>query len=175
MTNYLKVIDKSVRWEHHQEDEGYRLATDQNCEDIQHKYGDLEFYLNETKITIHPAGYLSPKFGEERFCVLGIEGISDSYAEYRLGSTFLRNFYVGLDYEANELVLGLNKGNSDASMTYPDLDDGRRNKTIGIVGLFVLAYLVIMLILALICYLRSKRLKGREVTFDGPSTVTDPT
>lgn len=60
-------------------------------------------------------------------------------------------------------------------MTYPEIDDGKRNRTIGIVGLFVLAYLVIMLILALICYLRSKRLKGREVTFDGPSTVTDPT
>lgn len=87
----------------------------------------------------------------------------------------MRNFYVGLDYEANELVLGLNKGNPDASMTYPEIDDGKRNRTIGIVGLFVLAYLVIMLILALICYLRSKRLKGREVTFDGPSTVTDPT
>ena len=117
-----------------------------------------------------------PKFGNEDFCILGIEGISDSLNEYRLGSVFLRNFYVGLDYEDNQLVLGLNKGNLDATMTYPPVpDDNNRKKTIGIVGLFVLAYLVIMLILALICYLRSRRLKGREVHFDGPSTITDPT
>ena len=36
-------------------------------------------------------------------------------------------------------------------------------------------YLVVMLILALICYLRSKRLKDREVVFEGPSSITDPT
>ena len=175
LTDQLKAIDPSVRWEHRQEDEGYRLATNKKCEDISHKYGDLDFYLNETQIIIHPKGYLSPQFGDEKSCVLGIEGISDSFNEYRLGSTFLRNFYVGLDYENNNLVLGLNKGNLDASMTYPPKDDdSMSNKTIGMVGLFVLIYLVIMLVLALVCYLRSKRLKDREVVFDGPTIITDP-
>jgi len=140
-----------------------------------HKYGDLEFFLNETQIVIHPKGYLSPMFGDESFCVLGIEGISDSFNEYRLGSIFLRNFYVGLDYESNQLVLGLNKGNLYASMSYPEVNDNSRGKTVGVVGLFVLAYLCIMLVLALVCYLRSKRMKGKELHFEGPNTVTDPT
>ena len=92
--------------------EGYRLVSSYSCDKVVDKYSDLEFYLNNTKIVINPRGYLSPRFGDERFCVLGLEGIPDSLDEYRLGSIFLRNFYVGLDYENNQLVLGLNRGNS---------------------------------------------------------------
>ena len=175
LTSYLRVIDPTVRWDHRQEEEGYRLATNQPCDEISHKYGDLEFTLGDTEIVIHPKGYLSPMFGDEKFCVLGIEGISDSLNEYRLGSIFLRNFYVGLDYEKNQLVLGLNKGNLDATMTYPDTDDDGRHKTLNMVGLFVGIYFILVLLLALICFIRSKRLKEREVVFDGPSSVTDPT
>ena len=43
------------------------------------------------------------------------------------------------------------------------------------VALFVLIYLVCMLILAIICYIRSRRMKDREVVFSGPDSVTDPT
>jgi hypothetical protein len=48
LTNYLKEIDPSVRWAHNTEEEGYRLVTDRSCDDIHHKYGDLEFFINET-------------------------------------------------------------------------------------------------------------------------------
>ena len=92
-----------------------------------------------------------------------------------MGSIFLRNFYVGLDYEHNMLVLGLNKGNLDATMTYPDTSSSRVNQTIGMVALFVLIYLICMLILAIICYIRSKRMRDREIVFEGPDSVTDPT
>ena len=33
---------------------------------------------------------------------------------YRLGSVFLRNFYVGLDFANNKLLIGLNKNTNDA-------------------------------------------------------------
>ena len=115
LEQYMRALDPTIRRELHEE--GYRLVSARSCDQIVDIYGDLEFKLNETTIIIHPRGYLSPMFGDERFCVLGIEGISDSLNEYRLGSVFLRNFYVGLDYEYNQLVLGLNKGNIDASMS----------------------------------------------------------
>ena len=72
-------------------------------------------------------------------------------------------------------MLGLNKGNLDATMTYPDTDDDGRHKTLNMVGLFVGIYFILVLLLALICFIRSKRLKEREVVFEGPSSVTDPT
>ena len=64
LTDYIKVIDPLVRWDT-MPDNRYRLSTNKRCDDIQHKYGDLEFILNMTKITIHPRGYLSPSFGNE--------------------------------------------------------------------------------------------------------------
>ena len=35
---------------------------------------------------------------------------------YRLGSVFLRNFYVGLDFANNKLLIGLNKNTNDAEI-----------------------------------------------------------
>jgi len=44
---------------------------------------------------------------------LGIEKIDDSAHHIRLGTVFLRNFYVGLDYAENEILIGVNAGSSD--------------------------------------------------------------
>ena len=43
-----------------------------------------------------------------------IKSIDDSLNQYRLGSIFLRNFYVGLDFEHNKILIGLNKNTEDA-------------------------------------------------------------
>ena len=41
-------------------------------------------------------------------CYVGIESIDDKYNQVRLGTTFLRNFYTGLDFDENQIMIGLN-------------------------------------------------------------------
>ena len=54
-------------------------------------------------IAIKPRGYLYNMIQAEdqQGCYIGIEAINDKLNEIRLGSIFLRNFYIGLDYRYN--------------------------------------------------------------------------
>ena len=97
--------------------EGQILVMSEPCYRIEEKFGNLEFNINEARILIKPTGYLQPFFGDDRVCSLGISGIPDKLNEFRLGSLFLRNFFVGLDFENNQLSLGLNSGNLKAEIT----------------------------------------------------------
>ena len=93
-----------------------------------------------------------------------------------MGTIFLRNFFVGLDYEYDSLVIGLNRENNDAEIhgqaPFPYKKETGSNAAL----LFVTIFLIVLVIVAIACYLRSKKIeKEREVKFDGPSSVTDPT
>lgn len=54
--------------------------------------------------------------GGQSDCFIGIQSIPDRYNQYRLGTIFLRNFYTGLDYENNLVVLGINNGITSAEL-----------------------------------------------------------
>jgi hypothetical protein len=64
---------------------------------------------------IKPRGYLYHLDGQYLDCFIGIESIPDSTNQYRLGTVFLRNFYTGLDYDENLIMIGVNKGSSDTA------------------------------------------------------------
>lgn len=103
-------------------------------------------------------------------------GIPDSYNEYRLGTIFLQNFYVGLDYEYDSLLIGLRADNTDAEIHGAATNPFKKVEDTGPALIFVVIFLVVLVLVAIACYIRSKRIeKQREVYFDGPSSVTDPT
>lgn len=83
--------------------------------------------------------------------------------EYRLGSIFLRNFYVGLDYEFDSLLIGLNKDNKDAEIHgsspnpfKPPEPKASTGETVGLVLLLV-AFFIIVVVL---CYIRANKIKN---------------
>jgi len=74
------------------------LVSRHKCKDLEKMLDPLMFMLYETKITINPSGYL---YSEGRDCFIGIQGLDDKQNHYRLGTVFLRNFYLALDFENN--------------------------------------------------------------------------
>lgn len=89
-----------------------RLITPMRCEDIEGRLSEFDFHIQNTKITIHPRGYLFTS--DDGHCHVGIESIPDELNQFRLGTIFLRNFYTVFDYQYNLLMLGLNKEGSEA-------------------------------------------------------------
>lgn len=82
------------------------------------KLGKLEFKLGGTMIVIKPKGYLYSLQGQSD-CFIGLQGIDDSFRQFRLGTIFLRNFYTGLDFDQNLIILGVNAqtaGDSEVSI-----------------------------------------------------------
>ena len=54
-----------------------------------------------------PRGYLHQL--DDGHCLVGLESIPQSANHFRLGSVFLKNFYVGLDFDQNQILLGPNQ------------------------------------------------------------------
>jgi len=78
---------------------------------------------------------------------------------------FLRNFYTGLDYENNLLLIGINKGTTHASMQ-GRLENPYKPKDGSGAILFVVTFITFMIIIAVACYVRSKRIeKARSHAF----------
>lgn len=98
--------EKEVESEHR-----IMLYSSKKCEDLEASFGNLEFQIQNTKVTISPKGYL---YEVEDTCYIGIEAIPDKVNHYRLGNVFLRNFYTVLNYEKNIIMLGLNKDGAAA-------------------------------------------------------------
>ena len=89
------------------------LVSRRQCKDLYDILGDIEFLLHETMIVIKPRGYLY-SLPNQKDCFIGVQSIPDAYNQYRLGTIFLRNFYVGLDYDQNQMLVGLNKNPTTA-------------------------------------------------------------
>lgn len=107
-------VDPTLKLQDTSDGEGQTLISKYNCEQLFDKYSNLQFTIGNTMVVIKPRGYLYPPFGDQKTCEIGIQGISDNLNEYRLGVIFLRNFFVGLDYEYDSLMIGLNSENVDA-------------------------------------------------------------
>lgn len=71
------------------------------------------------EFVINPNGYTYQPGKDKDVCAIGINN-SPGEEHFRLGMTFLRNFYTGLDFDNNKIILGVNKNaaNEDkASLT----------------------------------------------------------
>jgi hypothetical protein len=86
------------------------------CSDLYDILGPLEFTLHQTLVKIQPQGYLYSNHYQSD-CFIGVQAIADNLNQYRLGTIFLRNFYVGLDYNYDQIVIGLKEGTTYASIT----------------------------------------------------------
>lgn len=104
-------------------------------------------------------------------CFIGVQSIPDKFNQYRLGTIFLRNFYTGLDFDKNLLLIGLNQG-TDSAQILGKADNPFRPSGNGAI-IFVILFLFIMFAIALACYIRAKKNeKDRLVTF-APTTHED--
>jgi len=79
------------------------------CDRVYNSLGDISFTLQGVRIELQPRGYMYSLDGDVTKCFIGIEKIPDSANQYRLGTIFLRNFYTGLDYDNNLILMGVNK------------------------------------------------------------------
>jgi hypothetical protein len=105
-------------------------------------------------------------------CFIGVSSIPDKYNQYRLGTIFLRNFYTGLNFDKNMLLIGLNQGTTSAELHGKAENPFRPTSTSGAV-IFVVIFLVVMFLIALACFIRAKKNeKDRLVTF-APTTAED--
>ena len=121
------------------------MVSRKTCKHLHSVLGDLTFFIHETKVIIKPEGYLYSLMGQKD-CFVGIEAIPDKFNQYRLGSIFLRNFFIGLDYETMQVAVGLNKVSSSASIEGKSYNPYRRiaenHYTVVIIVIVILTILV---------------------------------
>ena len=89
-------------------------------------------------------------------------------------SIFLKNFYTGLDFDKNMVMLGLNTGgSSNARISGKAMDPNlKKGKNEGaIVG--VIMAMLIMFGIALFCFLKAKKNERERVVTFAPTTQTN--
>ena len=131
------------------------LVSTRECKFLETIYGDLEFTLQNTKIIITPGGYLYSSPNQDD-CFIGVQSIPDKYNQYRLGTIFLRNFYTGLNFDKNLLLIGLNNDSENAKIhgkaVNPFLPKEKSNGPVIVVCLILLTLFGI----AIGCFIRAK-------------------
>lgn len=162
--------DKSIELKKGDFDEGPYLTSNRSCSELYDKFGPLSFMIGMIKFTIHPEGYLFEN-SDANLCFIGIQGIDDKINEYRLGQTFLKNFYVGLDYESNSIQIGLNANATTAEMVQlkrmPDYGRSKgnqasptpkkkQNKT-ELIVIFVFVFVIVLA--AIVWFIRQRKQK----------------
>jgi hypothetical protein len=97
------MYDSTVKLYQKSDEDGPIFTSSKNCKQLYNIYQDIKIELFNTVIAIKPRGYLYNMIQAEdqQGCFIGIEAINDKLNEIRLGSIFLRNFYIGLDYRFN--------------------------------------------------------------------------
>lgn len=90
---------------------------------------------------------------------MGIESIPNTFNQIRLGRSFLRNFYMVLDYERNYIVLGLNLGGGEGKAFISESSVPGFTIPIKSKGGFFAFFLIIVLLLlgSILYYLYRKR------------------
>lgn len=149
------------------------LISKLSCKELAKKLDPLEFTLHHTKIKIKPLGYLYQLSDSQKDCFIGVQSIPDRFNQYRLGTIFLRNFYTGLNYHYNSLLIGLNQGTTDAEIQGAAPNPYKPKSNHGAI-IFVIAFLVLMFAIAIFFYFRSQRIEHqRTIVFAGPSDMSE--
>lgn len=170
LKKYMMLKDHTIKV---REIEGNEiLVSSLSCENLAKKLDPLEFMLHHTKIKIKPMGYLY-SFLNQKDCFIGVQSIPDRFNQYRLGTIFLRNFYTGLNYHYNSLLIGLNQGTTDAEIMGAAPNPYKPKTNHGAI-IFVIAFLVLMFAIAIFFYFRSQRIEQqRTIVFAGPSDMSE--
>jgi len=115
----------------------------------------------DTKITIRPAGYCyTPQLSEE--CVVGISPISDENKHYRLGTVFLRNFYIALDYENNWMGFAQNVDMWDHTTDFDGENSGNPTKPSDSTSTVILIFIILILVVVAYWLFYWKRMQKRN-------------
>ena len=126
------------------------LMSKRHCKDLFNVYKGIQLGLHLTHIEILPEGYL---YSRDNYpgCFIGIQSIEAN--QYRLGTIFLQNFYLGLDYTTQQVAIGLNAGTTHASIEgySSKIPEGRGGSG---QALFLTFFMVGLCLLAGICYWR---------------------
>ena len=170
LKKYMMLKDHSIKVR--EIDGNEILVSSLSCENLAKKLDPLEFMLHHTKIKIKPMGYLY-SFLNQKDCFIGVQSIPDRFNQYRLGTIFLRNFYTGLNYHYNSLLIGLNQGTTDAEIMGAAPNPFKPKTNHGAI-IFVIAFLVLMFAIAIFFYFRSQRIEQqRTIVFAGPSDMSE--
>lgn len=170
LKKYMMLKDRSIKVR--EIDGNEILVSSLSCENLAKKLDPLEFMLHHTKIKIKPMGYLY-SFLNQKDCFIGVQSIPDRFNQYRLGTIFLRNFYTGLNYHYNSLLIGLNQGTTDAEIMGAAPNPFKPKTNHGAI-IFVIAFLVLMFAIAIFFYFRSQRIEQqRTIVFAGPSDMSE--
>lgn len=140
------------------------LVSRKKCSELYNLYSDLKFTIQGTEITIKPKGYLY-SLGAQNDCFIGLQSIPDKYNQYRLGTIFLRNFYTGLDFENNMLLIGVNKGTTSGYLNGKAENPFKVKEGNGAI-LFVITFIIVMIAVAVACFVRSKRNEQDSIIFN---------
>ena len=104
----MKKNDRSVY--SHVKNDRHQMMSRKSCHKLYRTLKPIKFTIQHTVIEIKPEGYVYSLSDSEKDCFIGIEQIPDRSNHYRLGTVFLRNFYVVLNYELNLIHMGINNG-----------------------------------------------------------------
>ena len=148
------------------------LVARKPCYKLYDTLGDIEFKLQDTKITIRPRGYLY-HMENQNDCFIGIQAIPESANQYRLGTIFLRNFYTALDYEQNLILIGVNNGSSDLAKAEIDgkvYNPFRKSGADpnGLGGALVIFIIIVGVVIAFWYFMRQEENKAREMRTKPP-------
>lgn len=158
--NVMREISKVDRTVFTQQVDGNTIMVSRKqCKDLWNSYSDISFMLSGTEISIKPRGYLYSLPNQNDDCFIGLQAIPDSANQYRLGTIFLRNFYTGLDYDQNLIMIGANAYSSDAAKAQirgkaknPFAHDPSAGPWVAII-----LVVIVMFGLAIFFYLRAKK------------------
>jgi hypothetical protein len=90
-------------------------------------------------------------------CFIGIEKIPDSSNQYRLGTIFLRNFYTGLDFDNNIILIGVNRGSSNRAKAYIFGELLNPYRSNGVTVSIIIVILLIAFGFAIVFYFKQSR------------------
>lgn len=86
------------------------MKANKACDKIYDKMKPISFKLQTTQMVLKPQGYTYMFNEDQGYCQIGLERLKGVANEYRLGTLFLRNYYTGLDYDNDLIIIGVNAG-----------------------------------------------------------------
>jgi len=79
-------------------------------------------------------------------CVIGISPTPNEKNHYRLGTVFLRNFYIALDYENNQMGFAQNVDMWDHTTDFDGNAPNPHDKNNNIVVILIICFVVLVLL-----------------------------
>lgn len=140
------------------------IKANKPCEDVRNLLRPIKFKLEKTLIEINPLGYTYMMDKDQGYCQIGIESLEGVKNEYRLGSIFLRNFYTGLDFDNDQIIMGVNMGMEERARAWIDGHVYNPYKPRYMIFKFVLVFFFILILGSMVAFYihRVKELKEEQ-------------